>query len=207
MASSAEEAIKLAKQEYNDTMNPDDAYRAEPVAPATQTPQTDQMTAPAADDPRGNYVLRRREGNEGTGPVVYRFSAPNNMAAVEAARRWTTARGMERGSVWLDHISGVPPEVLNARPVQAARSSSIPEVPIDVAQNFSPIETEPQNFPAAQQTGGEFSGEWKVVDGLNREVYRFGGVGNSQSDANRVAREWAQRTGFDGTLEVYPVMR
>jgi hypothetical protein len=162
------------------------------------------MTAPAADDPRGNYVLRRREGNEGTGPVVYRFSAPNNMAAVEAARRWTTARGMERGSVWLDHISGVPPEILNARPAQATRSNSIPEVPLDVAQNFSPVQTEPQNFPAA---GNEFSGEWKVVDGLNREVYRFGGVGNSQSDANRVAREWARRTGFDGNLEVYPVMR
>ena len=74
------------------------------------------------------------------------------------------------------------------------RSSSIPEVPLDIAQNFP-------------QAGGEFSGEWKVVDGLNREVYRFGGIGNSQSDANRVAREWAQRTGFDGTLEVYPVMR
>jgi hypothetical protein len=127
--------------------------------------------------------------------------------------------------VWLDHISGVPPEVLNARPVQATlgeprpaftepRSSSIPEVPLDIAQNFqeppaswdsgSPIETEPQNFPAARN---EFTGEWKVVDGLNREVYRFGGIGNSQSDANRVAREWAQRTGFDGNLEVYPVMR
>jgi hypothetical protein len=218
MASSAEEAIKLAKQEYNDTMNPDDAYRAEPVAPATQTPQTDQMTAPAADDPRGNYVLRRREGNEGTGAVLYRFSAPNNTAAIEASRQWTTARGLERRSVWLDHISGVPPEILNAAPIRATigeprpaftepRSSSIPEVPIDVAQNFSPIETEPQNFPAAQQTGGEFSGEWKVVDGLGREVHRFSGIGNAQSDANRVAREWAQRTGFDGNLEVYPVMR
>jgi hypothetical protein len=68
-----------------------------------------------------------------------------------------------------------------------------------------PVETEPQNFPAA---GNAFSGEWKVVDGLNREVYRFSSGGNtSQADANRVAREWAQRTGFDGTLEVYPVMR
>jgi hypothetical protein len=86
----------------------------------------------------------------------------------------------------------------------APRSNSIPEVPLDVAQNFSPVQTEPQNFPAA---GNEFSGEWKVVDGLNREVYRFGGVGNSQADANRVAREWARRTGFDGNLEVYPVMR
>jgi hypothetical protein len=178
-----------------------------PTAPPTQTPQTDQLNAPAADDPRGNYVLRQREGAEGRGAVLHRFSAPNNGAAIEAAREWTTAQGIERRTVWLDHISGVPPEVLNARPVQAARSNSIPEVPLDIAQNFSPIETEPQNFPAARQTGGEFSGEWKVVDGLGREVHRFSGIGNAQSDANRVAREWAQQTGFDGNLEVYPVMR
>jgi hypothetical protein len=176
-----------------------------PTAPPTQTPQTDQLNAPAADDPRGNYVLRQREGAEGRGAVLHRFSAPNNRAAIEAAREWTTAQGIERRTVWLDHISGVPPEVLNARPVQATlgeprpaftepRSSSIPEVPIDVAQNFP-------------QTGGEFSGEWKVVDGLGREVHRFSGIGNAQSDANRVAREWAQSTGFDGNLEVYPVMR
>jgi hypothetical protein len=189
-----------------------------PTAPPTQTPQTDQLNAPVADDPRGNYVLRQREGAEGRGAVLHRFSAPNNRAAIEAAREWTTAQGIERRTVWLDHISGVPPEILNAAPIRATigeprpaftepRSNSIPEVPLDIAQNFPPIQTEPQNFPAAQQTGGEFSGEWKVVDGLNREVYRFSGVGNSQSDANRVAREWAQRTGFDGNLEVYPVMR
>jgi hypothetical protein len=196
-----------------------------PTAPPTQTPQTDQLNAPVADDPRGNYVLRRREGAEGRGAVLHRFSAPNNRAAIEAAREWTTAQGIERRTVWLDHISGVPPEILNAAPIRATigeprpaftepRSNSIPEVPLDIAQNFqeppaswdsgSPIETEPQNFPAARN---EFTGEWKVVDGLNREVYRFGGIGNSQSDANRVAREWAQRTGFDGNLEVYPVMR
>jgi hypothetical protein len=94
------------------------------------------------------------------------------------------------------------PEELRTTP----SGTSIPDVGIDVAQNFRepPIETEPQNFPAA---GNTFTGEWKVVDGMNREVYRFGGVGNSQADANRVAREWAQRTGFDGNLEVYPVMR
>jgi hypothetical protein len=207
MASSAEEAIKLAKQEYNDTMNPNDAYRAEPVAPATQTPQTDQMTAPAADDPAGNYVLRRREGNEGTGAVLYRFSAPNNTAAIEASRQWTTARGLERRSVWLDHISGVPPEVLNARPAQATRSSSIPEVPIDVAQNFSPIETEPQNFPAARTSGGEFTGRWKIVSGATGEVlHTFTLRSTDQAAANRVAREWARQTRFDDTVEVYPEM-
>jgi hypothetical protein len=219
----------LAKQEYNDTMNPDDAYRAEPVVPAAQTPATDQLNAPAADDPRGNFVLRRREGNEGVGPVLFRFSAGTTGDAITAARRWTEARGVERRSVYLDSIESLSPEELNAGPVRATlgeprpaftepRSSSIPEVPLDIAQNFqeppaswdsgSPIVSEPQNFPAARSAAGnEFSGEWKVVDGLNREVYRFGGIGNSQSDANRVAREWAQRTGFDGNLEVYPVMR
>jgi hypothetical protein len=200
MASSAEEAIKLAKQEYNDTMNPDDAYRAEPVVPAAQTPATDQLNAPVPDDPRGNFVLRRREGNEGVGPVLYRFSAGTTGDAIDAARRWTEARGIERRSVYLDSIESLSPEELQP----AARGTSIPDVGIDVAQNFSPVQTEPQNFPAA---GNTFTGEWKVVDGMNREVYRFGGVGNSQSDANRVAREWAQRTGFDGNLEVYPVMR
>jgi hypothetical protein len=206
---------------------PPEILNAVPGAPATQTPATDQMTAPAADDPAGNYVLRRREGNSGMGDVIYRFSAPNNMAAIEAARQWTTARGLERRSVWLDHISGVPPEVLNARPVRATlgeprpaftepRSSSIPEVPLDIAQNFreppaswdsgAPIVTEPQNFPSARSTGGEFRGRWKIVDGLGRVVHIFGGIGNVQADARRVAAEWARRTGFDGNIEVYPIM-
>jgi len=230
MASSADEAIKLAKQEYNDTMNPDDAYRAEPVVPAAQTPATDQLNAPAADDPAGNYVLRQREGNAGTGPVVYRFSAPNNMAAVAAAREWTTARGIERRSVWLDHISGVPPEVLNARPVRATlgeprpaftepRSNSIPEVPLDIAQNFqeppaswdsgSPIVSEPQNFPAARSTGGEFTGRWKVISSRTGEVLVIlpGGTTSVQSDANQAAARWARQTRFDDPIEVYPEMR
>jgi len=195
------------------------------TAPATQTPATDQLNAPVADDPDGNFVLRSRRGNEGTGPVLFRFSASTDSEAIQAARQWTTARGLERMSVYLDQVTSLSPEELAARPGRATlgeprpaftepRSSSIPEVPLDIAQNFreppaswdsgSPIQSEPQNFP---QLAGEFSGEWKVVDGLNREVYRFSGVGNSQSDANRVAREWAQRTGFDGNLEVYPVMR
>jgi hypothetical protein len=63
--------------------------------------------------------------------------------------------------------------------------------------------------PAAQSTGGEFTGQWLIKDAQGREIHRFGGIGNSQSDANRVAMEWlrsnpAQMT--DG-VEVVPVMR
>ena len=204
MASSAEEAIKLAKQEYNDTMNPDDAYKAEPVVPAAQTPATDQLNAPVPDDPRGNFVLRRREGNEGVGPVLYRFSAGTTGDAIEAARRWTTARGIERRSVYLDSIESLSPEEL-----QPAAATSIPDIGIDVAQNFRepPVETEPQNFPAARPTGGEFTGRWKIVSGATGEVlHTFVFRSTDQAAANRVARDWAQRTSFDDTVEVYPEM-
>jgi len=238
MAASAEEAIKLAKQEYRDTMNPDDAYRAIPVlitsdeVPATQTPQTDQLNAPVADDPDGNFVLRQREGNEGTGPVLFRFSASTNSEAIQAARQWTTARGLERMSVYLDQVTSLSPEELAARPVRATlgeprpaftdpTSSRTPvqDIGMDIAQNFreppaswdsdSPIQTEPQNFPAARSpaTGGEFTGRWKIVSGVTGEVlHTFVFRSNDQAAANGVARDWAQRTGFDDTVEVYPEM-
>jgi hypothetical protein len=67
----------------------------------------------------------------------------------------------------------------------------------------------PTEAPAPQPTAnptGEFNGQWRVVDGLGREVYRFGGVGNNQADANSIAATWARTTGFDGNIEVYPVM-
>ena len=55
---------------------------------------------------------------------------------------------------------------------------------------------------------GEFTGEWKVlVNG--QEVYRFGGVGNSQADANRVAAQWLRNNGMGVSgegFEVYPVI-
>jgi hypothetical protein len=61
--------------------------------------------------------------------------------------------------------------------------------------------------PAAQ-TGGQFTGEWKVVDPQGREIYRFSGVGNSQRDANNVAIRWLQQNPrhMQGGVEVVPVM-
>ena len=199
-ASSKEEAIRLAKQEWNDRMNPDDAYRAEPYIPATQTPQTDQGEITVGNipvnNPRGEFVIRRREGTAGTGPVLFRFDADNNREAIEIARRWSTARGIERGTVWLDHVSGLEPEELAPRTVQATLGEPRPA-----------FQEPPASWDGGPPAGNQFSGEWRVVDGLGREVHRFGGIGNSQADANRVARQWAQQTGFDGNLEVYPVMR
>jgi hypothetical protein len=60
--------------------------------------------------------------------------------------------------------------------------------------------------PGPRQTTGQWTGEWQVVDSNGRELYRFGGIGNSQSDANYVARQWAQRNQVSDPFEVYPVM-
>lgn len=200
-ASSAEEAIQLAKQEYNDRMNPDSVYRAEPYVP--QIPQgTVDVTPPDRDqdaitagsiplnNPRGVFVMRRREGNDPVGPVLYRFDAPNNAEAIQIARRWAAARGLERHTVWLDHVVSVPDEVLADYDRRHAR----------------------QNAPAQQPTG-EFTGQWRIVLGSGPnagvELTRFGGIGNSQEDANRHAARWLANNGYgSGTeVEVVPVMR
>ena len=62
---------------------------------------------------------------------------------------------------------------------------------------------------AAQSTGGEFSGQWLVKDAQGREIHRFGGIGNSQSDANRVAMQWLRDNPSQMTdgIEVVPEMR
>jgi putative chitinase len=55
---------------------------------------------------------------------------------------------------------------------------------------------------------GQWNGQWRVLVG-GREVYRFGGIGNSQADANRIAAAWLRSSGQGVSgegFEVYPVM-
>jgi len=37
---------------------------------------------------------------------------------------------------------------------------------------------------------GSFTGQWLILNPTNQVIYRFGGIGNSQSDANRHAMNW-----------------
>jgi hypothetical protein len=55
---------------------------------------------------------------------------------------------------------------------------------------------------------GEFTGEWKIVSPNGEEIHRFGGIGNVQADANRVAIEWLRRNPgqMQAGVEVVPVM-
>ena len=54
----------------------------------------------------------------------------------------------------------------------------------------------------------QWTGWWKVIDGgTGSELYRFNNIGNSQADANNVARRWIQSQGITtGAIEVVPEM-
>ena len=56
------------------------------------------------------------------------------------------------------------------------------------------------------QRMGAFSGAWSVIDSSGRELYRFSGIGNVQSDANKIARSWAERNNYHNEIEVVPVL-
>jgi hypothetical protein len=54
---------------------------------------------------------------------------------------------------------------------------------------------------------GNWDGQWRVVDSdTGEELYRFGGIGNSQADANRIAGEWVRTNSISVPTEVYPVL-
>jgi hypothetical protein len=62
----------------------------------------------------------------------------------------------------------------------------------------------------AQQPQGEWTGHWIVRDSQGRELTRFHGIGNNQSDANRHAAAWLGRNRPDlvgQDVEVVPEMR
>jgi hypothetical protein len=90
-----------------------------------------------------------------------------------------------------------------------AAQQEIPEVPLDIEQNFPQDRTDGRTI----NFGNQFSGQWRVmIDG--EEVYRFGGIGNNQADANYLGRNWVlnqirnrRLNPADGAdIEVLPVM-
>jgi Putative amidoligase enzyme len=58
--------------------------------------------------------------------------------------------------------------------------------------------------------GGAFTGTWRLLNAAGNEIYRFSGVGNSQTDANRIASNWLRRANpviNVGEFDVVPEMR
>jgi hypothetical protein len=77
----------------------------------------------------------------------------------------------------------------------------------DTAPAPTPVPGSTADLAQQRATPGTFTGSWRViVASTGEEVYRFGGVGNNQADANRVAAQWARRSRLDDPIEVYPIV-
>ena len=57
---------------------------------------------------------------------------------------------------------------------------------------------------AAGRTATSPTGQWKVIDGLGREIYRFRPAVNTRAKANELAAVWAREYNWDGNYQVEP---
>jgi len=64
---------------------------------------------------------------------------------------------------------------------------------------------QPQPAGSVGRAATSPTGQWKIIDGLNREVYRFRPAENTRAKANELAAVWASENNFDGNYQVEPV--
>jgi hypothetical protein len=83
----------------------------------------------------------------------------------------------------------VPGSTLDLARQRAA--SQYTSTPIPGVQDVElDIPLAPRTLTRPGQGQQTFTGNWLILDPEGREIHRFGGIGNVQSDANRVAINW-----------------
>jgi hypothetical protein len=143
--------------------------------------QSGQFQEPSAG--RGDLTPR------GPGPwEIYRISDGSSVRPLDHTNR--QAAGEEARSAL--GLRGEAPELYGVRTRQTQNDST----------------TAPRTLTTPGQGQQVFTGEWKIVDPQGRELHRFGGIGNVQADANRVAINWlrAHPSAMQAGVEVLPVM-
>jgi hypothetical protein len=193
VASNAEEAIASAilPGNYPEWARVSNTLKATPLRPYQERPtQPAELTLGGRpSNPDGNWVI------VGNRRPVYRFMASGQDDAETVWLQWSR----EHTGNW----------ELKYDPEQRLSQSQTTTPPADgeASQNTGdPGSLIDQGLAAS----GRFTGEWRVTLPSGEEVYRFGGVGNSQGDANRVAAQWLRNNGYgvsDEGFEVLPVMR
>ena len=123
----------------------------------------------------------------------------NTLLTDNILRRFPSREAAEQ---WIEQCRAENPhmrtdiEVREIEPTQPARPAPAAPVPGSTADIQQ------------RRAQGEFTGAWRVVDSQGNEIYRFSGVGNSQSDANRVAIQWLRDhpEHMQSGAEVLPIM-
>jgi len=188
----------------------------------TQTDMENRLGMPSQSED-ANYAVVDRQ----TLDPVFRFRAADRTQANRIYGYWLAAAGLPQttedyGFQEIRPQSGQRSDRTDGRNVDYSFSDLFGTNPTADQQQGGIVDVAPdvaQNFPQASDNvygatgrassapaGNQFSGQWRVVDVQGREVYRFRGVGNSQTDANRIASLWAIENNYRGNLQVLPVM-
>ena len=185
------------KQPWFDVMDPDDnvvaTFRASDIDQATDKAKSDH------DEWTDDWNIYRRPDN--APEPVKKLSARAQIAKRIKEPKVTPAVAADnaKDSQQIQARIGEPQPVgQRSNPYQSVPIPGVTDVELDVAQNFQQ--------PSSAPFGNQFSGQWQVVDGAGRELYRFSGAGNNQGDANRIASIWARENNYSGALDVLPVM-
>jgi hypothetical protein len=175
------------------------------VDPKTLTPRAKLAKRITTKKPEPKQVANQATNERGV-PYWEIYSIKDDWNVIHTFLSDTAADAKVDGANWLTSTGVKYPDRFAVRPkiktaqslddrqdsadLQARLREPVQDIQPDVAQNF----------------GNQFSGQWKVVDGAGREVYRFRGVGNNQADANRIASTWARENSYTGALDVLPIM-
>ena len=140
-----------------------------------------------------NYEIVDRQTNR----PVFLFIANTDTEAWRKYSDWLAAAGIPddtedygwrprgaRGQHAQSGPAAIPGSTIDLQRQRAAQAQQIPEVPLDIEI------AQPTTQAASQRPSGEFTGQWLIQDPQGRTIHRFGGVGNVQRDANRVAIAW-----------------
>jgi hypothetical protein len=167
-------------------LTPQQAQQRYGLRRAGSTPIARQPQFQEPDASRGNLTPR------GPGPwEIYRISDGSMVRVLDQTNR----QGAETEARTALGLRGEAPELYAVRTRQSdAAQGGV----VDVAGEQ----------PAAPQAQQEWTGEWKIVDANDREIHRFGGVGNVQADDNRIAIDWLRQNPrhMQSGVQVLPVM-
>jgi hypothetical protein len=178
------------------------AARNNLVAADYMVVDTEQWDRPADADQTDVNPLRP------TGPGPWELASRSNNQVYFNPQQTNRAAAETEARLWLS-LTGYNPSDFVVRTREGSRSDAEQSGIIDIEPDIEVIYPgSTADLQRQRATPGTFSGAWKVlVNG--EEVYRFSGVGNNQSDANRVAAQWLRNNGRGVSgegFEVYPIM-
>jgi hypothetical protein len=169
------------------------------------------LVKPATSAEVKQYKVQQADNAKDTEQTQARVTGTTNTQRYRVS--WSETRDGEQVtdslSVDAPNADAAMDSVRSALQAQRRRITSIEAEPVQAQPNVNQQADRLIAQYAAQRSQGEFTGRWQIRNANTGDVLTsVGGIGNSQADANRHAREWAQRQGVTHIpLEVVPEMR